>query len=100
MRGSDERCGSLFSYVDLEGSGSAGSSVADDPRDSECGVGGSDGGVCGALPAAAWPTFDPAGTAVAGDAAAGVLWPAVGAATDGADGVRSSVPLVRGAGGG
>ena len=39
MRGSDDRSGSLFSYVDLGGSGSAGSSVADDPGDRERGAG-------------------------------------------------------------
>ena len=37
MRGSDERSGSLFSYVDLEARVPAGSSVADDPGDRERG---------------------------------------------------------------
>jgi hypothetical protein len=70
MRGSDDRSGSLFSYVDLEARVSAGSSATDDPRDSERGVGRSDEGIWGALSTAVGATVDCAGAAVAGDAAA------------------------------
>ena len=45
-----------------------------------------------------WASWDRTGEAVAGDAAAGVLRGALGAAIDGADGVRSSVSLTCGAG--
>ena len=49
MRGSDERSGSLFSYVDLEARVRR-SSVADDPGDRERGPGRSDERVCSLYP--------------------------------------------------
>jgi hypothetical protein len=52
------------------------------------------GRVLGAL-CAGWPSLDPAREAFAGDALAGVLFDPVGAAVDGAAGVRPSVSLVR-----
>ena len=55
------------------------------------------GGVRGALRPDG-PTLDPAGEAAAGDAVAGVLFDPLGAAVDGAAGVRPAVPLVRGPG--
>ena len=82
----------------LGGAGWRGPSVAADPGDRKRGLGGSDGRVRGALSAAAGSALDPAGAAAAGDAAAGVLRHPLGASADGADGVRPSVPLVRGAG--
>ena len=96
MRGSDERSGSLFSYVDLEAR-VGGPSAAGDPGDRERGAGGAVGGVLGAV-FADRPALDRAGEAAAGDAVAGVLLDPLGAAVDGAAGVRPVVPLVRRAG--
>ena len=94
MRGGDERSGSLFSYVDLEARVGQRPSAAGDPRDRERGAGGAGGRVLGAV-FADRAAFDPAGEAAAGDAAAGVLFDPLGAAVDGAAGVRPAVPLVR-----
>jgi hypothetical protein len=97
MRGSDVRSGSLFSCVDLEAR-----VRRDHPlrliREIGNAALASLNGDLEALPASAGSTVDPAGAAAAGDAAAGVLRHPLGASADGADGVRSSVPLVRGPG--
>src|SRR5271163_415650 len=71
--------------------------AAADPAVRRRGAGEPDGGVLAAL---FWdgPPVDPPGDAAAGDAAAGVLLDPLGAAADGAVGVRPAVPLVRGAG--
>ena len=95
MRGGDERSGALFSYVDLE---------ARVRRIIRCGrsamivneaLAALDERFLGAL-FADGSAVDPAGEAAAGDAAAGVLFDPLGAAADGAAGVRSAVSLVRG----
>ena len=86
MRGSDDRTGKLFSYVDLEARVRTDhplrviKSIVNEVRF--------------ALFTDRAP-FDPSGEAVAGDAVAGVLFDPLGATADGAAGVRSSVPLVR-----
>ena len=94
MRGTDERTGSLFSYVDLEARvrkdhplrvirglvNEALDTMASDFASALCGHG---------------PPLDRAGEAASGDAAAGLLFDTLGAATDGTVGVRSSIPLVR-----
>ena len=94
MRGGDERSGSLFSYVDLEARVGKDHPLADDPRHRERGTGGAVGRVLGAL-FADRPALDPAREAFASDAVAGVLFDPLGAAVDGAIGVRPPVPLVR-----
>ena len=97
MRGSDKRSGSLFSYVDLEArvrrdhplrrirafADTALEALNEDFATALFGDG---------------PPVDPAGDAAAGDAAAGLLFDPLGAATDGAAGVRPAVSLVRRAG--
>lgn len=90
MRGDDNRTGELFSYVDLEPR-----VRRDHPLRAIRRI------VNEALSAleqdfaALYSAFDPAGEAAAGDAAAGVLFDPLGAASDGAAGIRSSVSLVR-----
>ena len=87
MRGSDDRMGELFSYVDLEARVST-----DHPLR-----------VIRAIVNEALSSLErefsalyyPSGEAVEGDAVAGVLFAPLGAATDGAAGVRSSISLVR-----
>ena len=88
MRGGDERSGALFSYVDLE------ARVGNDhPLRAIRGV------VNEALAALSGEfsdgsTVDPAREASSGDAVAGVLLDPLGAAVDGAAGVRPAVSLV------
>lgn len=48
-----------------------------------------------ALYFADWAAVDPAGEAAAGDAVAGVVFDPLGAASDGAAGIRPAVPVVR-----
>ena len=94
MRGGDERTGALFSYVDLEKR-----VRLDHPLRAIQRI------VNEALAALAQefsalysrigPTLDPAGEAAAGDAVASVLFDSLGAAIDGAAGVRPAVSLVR-----
>ena len=93
MRGSDDRTGELFSYVDLEARVRT-DHTASDPGDRERGAVIIGAGVLRALFTDRAP-LDPSGEAVEGDAVAGVLFDPLGAATDGAAGVRSSIPLVR-----
>ena len=96
MRGSDQRSGSLFSYVDLERRARAeGSSVAGDPDDRRCGAVPALSGAFAAMYAPLGrPSIAPAGKAAASPATSGVLYGALRASTDGAAGVRSAVPLV------
>ncbi len=94
MRGGDERSGSLFSYVDLEARVGKDHPLRTIRAGRERGAGGDVGRVRGAL-CPDGSTVDPAGEAVAGDAVAGVLFDPLGAAADGAVGVRPAVPLVR-----
>src|SRR6202000_736863 len=93
MRGSDERSGSLFSYVDLEAR-----VRADHPlrviRDLANAALGDLSGEFGKLHGLR-PPLDCTGEVASGDAPAGVLWGSLGTASDGTNGVRSSVPLVR-----
>jgi hypothetical protein len=96
MGGGDERSGLLFSYVDLE------ARVGKDhplrtiraivnEALSALAVGGRV--FCAVFADRA--AVDPAGEAVASDALASLLFNSLGAAVDGAAGVRSAVPLVR-----
>src|ERR1700716_2007486 len=94
MRGSNQRSGELFSYVDLEKG-----VRLDHPLRAIRGAdgfssGGAVGRFCGAL-FRAGSAVDRARDAAAGDAVAGVLLGSLGASADGAVGVRSAVPLVR-----
>lgn len=93
MRGGDDRSGELFSYVDLEARvrrdhplrrirAIVNEALAALERD------------FAALYSPMAP-FNPAGKAAASDAATGVLFDPLGAAVDGAAGIRPSVPLVR-----
>src|SRR4051794_16369720 len=93
MRGDDNRTSELFSYVDLEAR-----VRRDHPLRAIRTI------VNEALSAlerefaalcADWAAVDPAGEAAAGDAIAGVLFNPLGAASDGAAGIRPAVPLVR-----
>ena len=94
MRGGDTRTGKLFSSVDLEAR-----VRRDHPLRAIRTI------VNEALEAleprvyralfADWATVDPAREAAAGDAVAGVLFDPLGAAFDGAAGIRPAVPLVR-----
>ena len=94
MRGEDERSGALFSYVDLEARvGKDRPSASDHSRGSERDATRAVGRVLSAL-FAEWPAFDLAGEAAAGDAVAGVLFDPLGAAVNGATGVRPAVSLV------
>ena len=86
MRGTDERSGSLFSYVDLE---------ARVPKDhplraireiANGALSGPECGLCGDVRAAG-SALDPAGEAAAGIAVAGVLYDPLGTPTDGTAGV-------------
>src|SRR5512145_2479179 len=82
--------------VQLCGPGSAGAggpSVASDPDDCERGGVGFGAGFCRAL-FADWTAVDCSREAVAGDVVTGVLFDPLGAAVDGAAGVRFVVPLV------
>ena len=94
MRGSDDRTGKLFSYVDLEAR-----VRTDHPLRVIKSIVNEALSIIGAGVRFALFTdrapFDPSGEAVAGDAVAGVLFDPLGATADGAAGVRSSVPLVR-----
>lgn len=95
MRGSDEQSGSLFSYVDLEAR-----VRVDHPlrviRDLANAALGDLSGEFGKL----YTNVDRTGEVASGDAPPGILWGSLGTASDGMDGVRSSVPLVRWARGG
>ena len=94
MRGGDERSGSLFSYVDLEARVGK-----DHPLRTIRGVVNEAlaalSGEFSALYSRMRSALDPAREAAAGDAVAGVLFDPLGAAVDGAAGVRPAVPLVR-----
>jgi hypothetical protein len=94
MRGEDERSGSFFGYFDLEVRVGKKSSFARNPRDRERSFGGAGGRVFGAV-FADRAILDSSGKAIAGDAAASVLFDPLGAAVDGPAGVRPAVPLVR-----
>src|SRR5882757_8703103 len=94
MRGSDERSGELFSYVDLEKRVRADQSATRHTSADGFGSGGAVGRFCGAL-FRAGSAIDRARDAAAGDAVAGLLLGSLGASADGAVGVRSAVPLVR-----
>ena len=93
MRGSDETVWIAVQLCGPGGSRSRRSSAADDPGDCERGAERSVEGVHGALYGLR-PALDCAGEAASGDAAAGVLRHPLRAPTDGAVGVRPSVPLV------
>ena len=87
MRGGDERSGSLFSYVDLEarvGKDHALRIIREVVNEA-----------LATLYSRSGRPLDPAGEAAAGDAFAGVLFDPLGAAVDGAAGVRPLVSLVR-----
>ena len=94
MRGGDERSGSLFSYVDLEARVGK-----DHPLRTIRGIVNEAlaalSGEFSALYSPDGPALDPAREAAAGDAVAGVLFDPLGAAVDGAAGVRPAVSLVR-----
>ncbi len=92
MRGMDERTGALFSYVDLEAR-----VRPDHPLRSIRAIVNEGLAALGrefAALFADWAAVDPAGEAVAGDAVAGVLFDPLGAASDGAAGIRPAIPLV------
>lgn len=94
MRGSNERSGSLFSYVDFFGGPrSRRSSAAHDPGDSERRFERAVESLHGAL-YRLWAAIDRAGEIASGDAAASVLRHPLRTATDGTVGIRPSVPLV------
>ena len=94
MRGGDERSGSLFSYVDLEARVGK-----DHPLRAIRGVVNEAlaalSGEFSALYSRSRSALDPTREAFAGDAFAGFLFDPLGAAVDGAAGVRPPVPLVR-----
>ena len=94
MRGGDDRSGELFSYVDLEARVRRDHPLRAIRAIVNEALVGAGAGVRGAL-FADRAAVDPAGEAAAGDAAAGVLLDPLGAAADGAAGVRPPVPLVR-----
>ncbi len=93
MRGDDEICGKLFSYIDLEDRVRADHPLRVIREIANAGAGGAVGRVRGAL-FRDGAAVGAAGEIAAGDAAAGLLLGALGAATDGADRVRPVVPLV------
>ncbi len=100
MRGSDERSGSLFSYVDLERRVRRDHPLRTIGEIANAALADLTGEFAALYPARLGrPSIAPE-RLLRGDAAAGVLRHPVGAVADGADGVRPSVPLVRGAGGG
>ena len=94
MRGGDERTGELFSYVDLEARVRRDHPLRAIRAIVNEALAALEGEFCGAL-CADRAAVDPAGEAAAGDAVAGVLFDPLGAAVDGAAGVRPAVPLVR-----
>ena len=92
MRGGDERSGSLFSYVDLEarvGKDHPLRTIRLIVNEALAVLSGEFSALYGG-----WPSLDSAREASAGDAFAGVLFDPLGAAVDGAAGVRPPVPLV------
>src|SRR3982751_2097136 len=94
MRGSDDRSGSLFSYVDLEKRIRPDHPLRTIRRlvdDALASLDRTFADLCAALRA----PLDPAGAAAAGDALAGVLLDPLRTPADGAAGLRSPVPLVR-----
>ena len=93
MRGGDERSGSLFSYVDLEarvGKDHPLRTIRLIVNEALAAL----SGEFSALYAPDGPSLDSAREASAGDAFADVLFDPLGAAVDGAAGVRPPVPLV------
>ena len=98
MRGGDERSGELFSYVDLEKRVRADHPLRAIRAIVNEALAALEREFRGAL-CADRAAVDPAGEAASGDAVAGVLLDPLGAAADGAAGVRSAVPLVRRASG-
>src|SRR5271157_2597725 len=95
MRGNDEQQGAVFSYLNPEERIPADPSVAADSRHDGSGAEGVMGAFRGAVRAAG-ASVDSSGEAVAGAVAAGSVFPAQRAATDGADELQPVVPLVRG----
>ena len=94
MRGGDDRSGELFSYVDLEARVRADHPLRAIRAIVNAALAALGAGVRRAL-CPDRPAVDRAGEAAAGDAAAGLLLDPLGAAADGAAGVRPAVPLVR-----
>ena len=94
MRGGDERSGELFSYVDLEKRVRADHPLRAIRAIVNEALAALERGLRGALRADR-AAVDRAGEAASGDAVAGVLLDPLGAAADGAAGVRPAVPLVR-----
>ena len=94
MRGGDDRSGELFSYVDLEKRVRADHPLRAIRAIVNEALAALERRLRGAL-CADRPAVDPAGEAASGDAVAGVLLDPLGAAADGAAGVRPAVPLVR-----
>ena len=93
MRGGDERSGSLFSYVDLEarvGKEHPLRAIRGVVNEALAALSGEFSALYSVRPAR-----DPTREAFAGDAFAGFLFDPLGAAVDGAAGVRPHVPLVR-----
>src|SRR5882762_570130 len=94
MRGSNQRSGELFSYVDLEKRVRLDHPLRAIRVLTDSALEALSGRFCGAL-FRAGSAVDRARDAAAGDAVAGVLLGSLGASADGAVGVRSAVPLVR-----
>ena len=99
MRGADRRTGELFSYVDLESRVRADHPLRAIREVVNATLAAMSADFAGAL-LAAGPAGHPAGAAAAGAAPAMLLFGSLGAAADGAAGVRPPVPLVRRARGG
>src|SRR6266478_2135882 len=99
MRGSHERAGALFSYVDLEARVRGDHPLRPIREVANAALKDLSDDFAGALYELR-PAVDRAGEASAGNAVASFLRGTLRAPADGADGVRPSVPLVRGAGGG
>uniref|UniRef100_Q07TT6 ISGsu3, transposase n=1 Tax=Rhodopseudomonas palustris (strain BisA53) TaxID=316055 RepID=Q07TT6_RHOP5 len=93
MRGSDERSGALFSYVDLEARVRSDHPLRTIRRLANAALGDLSGDFDEVYTAFGRPSIAP--EKLLGDAAAGVLRHPLGAAVDGAAGLRSAVPLVR-----
>src|SRR4026208_2147558 len=93
MRGSDERSGSLFSYVDLEARVRGDHPLRTIREIANAALSDLSRAFTALYTDFGRPSIAPE-KLLRGDAAAGVLWHPLGAPTDGAVGVRPVVPLV------